>query len=461
MSIINGLLRALGFGGGNEDDEELDLTTEVAALPESVESQGQSSQGGDTETAVENASAEADVSPSAESSGILQSDRRQGADSNVNTKAIFDGVVEVLNSNLPPYLRQCLDSEEQCKFIYEHLDESLRGFIAGVAKAEAEKANRRWASEKKRLFKQVNDAAEQIAHATERASKAEEKALSADRQKRAMTQRTADLERRVARLQAEIEQYDLEKNSLLNKLRVAEVQGGHSVVAADTHVANPETAANGQLAKDLEAAKAEIETLRAKLEEANRSLEVVSEIQRQMQSIEEMKKRKNARIKELKAENTQLRTALEAMKSAANADVAQPEPAQEDLEPVTEAENAAQESSDSKGEVIDMTQEPAQAYEPDATGVSAVIADDMDMIAAISESDAMTGMGEPAVMAKKKRKPRARKPKLVAIDQSISESEWLLSSSPMPQDTSMSGFGYQEPPRRNTPPDNPAQMSLW
>lgn len=460
MSIINGLLRALGFGGGNEDDEELDLTNEVAALPESAEGQAQSLQGSEAETAVEGVSADAEVSSSAESSGASQSNRRQGADGNVNTKAIFDGVVEVLNSNLPPYLRQCLDNEEQCKFIYEHLDESLRGFIAGVAKTEAEKANRRWASEKKKLFKQVNDAAEQIAHATERASKAEEKALSADRQKRAMTQRTADLERRVARLQAEIEQYDLEKNSLLNKLRVAEVQSGHSVTA-DMNAANTETtAAAGQLAKDLEAAKAEIETLRAKLEEANKSLEVVSEIQRQMQNIEEMKKRKNARIKELKTENTQLRTALEALKSAAYETV-RSEPEREDVEATSEGEDQSKEVSESKGEVIDMTQEPAQQYEPDATGVSAVIADDMDMIAAISESDSMTGHGEPAAITKKKRKPRARKPKLVAIDQTISESEWLLSSSPMPQDTSMSGFGYQEPPRRNTPPDNPAQMSLW
>ncbi len=458
MSIINGLLRALGFGGGNEDDEELDLTTEAKALTGAAETRAESSQDAEAETAIESGSADAEGAPNGDGNGAARPDRRQSGEGNINTKAIFDGVVEVLNSNLPPYLRQCLDSEEQCKFIYDHLDESLRGFIAGVARTEAEKANRRWASEKKKLFKQVNDATEQIAHATERASKAEEKALSADRQKRAMTQRNADLERRVARLQAEIEQYDLEKNSLLNKLRVAEVQGGHSV-AAEAQPDNTEKAAAAQLAKDLEAAKTEIETLRAKLDEANKSLEVVAEIQRQMQNIEEMKKRKNARIKELKAENTQLRTALEALKPET---VEQPEPVNENTDTAPVVEPVAQEVAESKEEdVIDMTQEPAAMHEPDATGVSAVIADDMDMIAAISESDAMIDGGEPAVTTKKKRKPRARKPKLVAIDQSISESEWLLSSSPMPQDTSMSGFGYQEPPRRNTIPDNPAQMSLW
>lgn len=453
MSIINGMLRALGFGGSNEDDEELDLSAEVATQPGEVGDVEQSLQAAETEEVSERGQEESETITAVDNNGTARPDKCNGeGDNGLNAKALFDGVVEVLNSNLPLYLRECLDNEEQCRFIYERLDENLRGFIAGVARREAEKANRRWASEKKKLFKQVNEAAEQIAHATERASKAEEKALSADRQKRAMTQRTTDLERRVARLQAEIEQYDLEKNSLLNKLRVAEVHTGHST---DSDLAvQPEKVVSDKVAEDLEVAKAEIEELKTKLEEANKSLEVVGEIQRQVQNVEEMKKRKNARIKELKAENTQLRTALEAMKKAmATADNA-PHPL---------AENATKETPDEKKEgVIDMTQESVPTQEPDATGVSAAIADDMDMIAAISGSDAMSGIDEPIVVAKKKRKPRARKPKLVAIDQSISESEWLLSSSPVPpQEISMSGFGYQEPPRRNMPPDNPAQMSLW
>lgn len=451
MSMINGLLRALGFGGGNddEDDLELDMRAEASALPEAA--------GHHQRPEREISSAKPDDNPEPD-------DAKMTAESNTTTdpvdaKAVFNGVVEVLNNNLPPYLRQCLDSEQQCRFIYERLDESLRAYIAGVAEAEAEaeKANRRWASEKKKLFRQVNEATEQIAQATERASKAEEKALSADRQKRAMTQRNADLERRVARLQAEIEQYDLEKNSLLNKLRVAEVNVGSHATAPAIAANTADKEAAERTARELDEAKAEIAALKARLDEAGKALDVVNEIQAQMKNIEEMKNRKNQRIKELKEENARLRADIETLQAAGaanlEADIAA-DTAESTYEPATEPTPAAAFADDV---MIDMTAPEVIIAEPDASGVTAVIADDMDMLAAITENDAM--IEAPAATAKKKRKPRTRKPKLVAIDETISESEWLMSSSPVPPEAT--GFGYQEPPRRTTPPDNPAQMSLW
>lgn len=470
MSIFYSMLRAFGFGGSNDDDD-MDMQYDGEDRPSAAETADTQTPDRSSENAAgnDNVSADAVTDSGSEKQAVTDKDRESNVE-DPGAKAIFEGVVAVLNSNLPPYLKECLDSEQQCRFIYDNLDKDLKEYISTVARREAEKANRRWAAEKKKLYRQVNEATEQIAQATERVAKAEEKALSADRQKRAMTQRNADLERRVGRLQADIEQYDLEKNSLLNKLRVLEVKAGK---AADDTTAPPSdaeaaSAANGQLAKELDEARAEIAQLKSSLEEANKSLEVVGEIQTQLKNIEEMKKRKNARIKELKEENAQLRADLDSAQAAqlrveATAPV-MPESATLVSEPVQTAaddDTASQPAPEDGGELIDMTVDRVDMHEPDATGVSAVIADDLDMLAAISENDAMASPAEP-LPAKKKRKPRARKPKLVAIDESISESEWLLSSSPMPSDVNApSGFGYQEPPRRSTPPDNPAQMSLW
>lgn len=468
MSIFYSMLRAFGFGGGNDNDD-MDLRYDGDERPSAAES-------GESQTSAQpsdSASVENNVSADAATESGMEketgSDKgREGRVDDHGAKAIFEGVVAVLNSNLPPYLKECLDSEEQCRFIYDNLDKDLKEYISTVARREADKANRRWASEKKKLYKQVNEATEQIAQATERVAKAEEKALSADRQKRTMTQRNADLERRVARLQADIEQYDLEKNSLLNKLRVLEVKAGKATdeTAAPADV-EPVSAANGELAKELDEARAEIAQLKSSLEEANKSLEVVGEIQSQLKNIENMKKRKDARIKELKEENAQLRADLDSAQATQvvveSAAPVTPESGVPVAEPVPAADDdtSSQSAPDDGGELIDMTVDSVERHEPDSTGVSAVIADDLDMLAAISENDAMASPAEP-LPAKKKRKPRARKPKLVAIDESISESEWLLSSSPMPSDVNVpTGFGYQEPPRRSTPPDNPAQMSLW
>ncbi|MDE6503374.1 MAG: hypothetical protein K2K78_02775, partial [Muribaculaceae bacterium] len=249
--------------------------------------------------------------------------------------------------------------------------------------------------------------------------------------------------------------------------RVVEVKAGRSENETREDV-TVNSAENERLTQELENARAEIAELKTHLAEANKSLEVVGEIQQQLQGIEAMKKRKNARIKELKDENTQLRAELESIESTRRNEtpiVEQPEP--EPADAVVDQPDAQQPADvgdkDESQEVIDMTLAAPASYEPDATGVSAVIADDLDMLAAISENDAMADSADIQPQpARKKRKPRSRKPKLVAIDESISESEWLLSSSPVPQDVnSPSGFGYQEPPRRNALPDNPAQMSLW
>lgn len=66
-------------------------------------------------------------------------------------------------------------------------------------------------------------------------------------------------------------------------------------------------------------------------------------------------------------------------------------------------------------------------------------------------------------------KPRRRKPgkpKISSIDESLDDTDWLVPTPPEGSNVKVSGvadseFGYQEPKRRNNPPENSAQMSLW
>lgn len=64
-------------------------------------------------------------------------------------------------------------------------------------------------------------------------------------------------------------------------------------------------------------------------------------------------------------------------------------------------------------------------------------------------------------------KPRRRKkPKISSIDETLDDTDWLIPTPPegtnaRPSGVSDSEFGYQEPKRKENPPENSAQMSLW
>ncbi len=81
-----------------------------------------------------------------------------------------------------------------------------------------------------------------------------ERQLSADRQKRALTDRVHELEQQLAALDAEREQLQLENKSMLNKLKVAQIQGSDEQLQLKCHELEQKaaelTAQNDNLAKD-------------------------------------------------------------------------------------------------------------------------------------------------------------------------------------------------------------------
>lgn len=152
---------------------------------------------------------------------------------------LLDAVAAVINAQLPPFAAQCIDPQLQRNYIAHEMGRALSDY------AEALNARQRETSGKNE----------------------EQKAalLSEQRQRRALAERNRDLESKIEELTAEIDQHKLTIQSLMNKMRVAEVADTDATtLREDFDVLTAELAAkNGEIA-DL---RNQIEELTKKLDE--------------------------------------------------------------------------------------------------------------------------------------------------------------------------------------------------
>lgn len=177
----------------------------------------------------------------------------------------------------------------------------------------------------------------------------------------------------------------------------------------------------------------ELQSVREELEQAHEELQVVSEIQEQLDRFEEVKNKKDARISALQTEVLGLKEKndrLEAEKLS--------------LKQTIERNLMGQAASEN-----DLRQE-IEKLKADLEARRAAAAPQL------------TDLPEPPTAPAPKKR---RKTKISAIDPTIDNTDWLLSTPPAdasvkPSQVSDADFGYQEPARK-THPDSDAQMSLW
>lgn len=244
MSIINRLQKALGFS--YED--------ETAELPATVPDMGNGA--GITVMRHDMPPETTDTNKRASGAYTGNSGDSSHDNSGYDASVIFKGVVEMLNRELPAYLRKCLDEEQQCRLMLENIDTSTKEYIAALVANEKEKIRLNRENERDRQRRNSDELKEQLRQCRDQLAKETDKTMSAERQKRALSARIKDLEEKVAALNAEKEQFELENRSLLNKLRVAEVK---------SQFADTEAAAERDAAKDrtIETLRAEIDVLKA------------------------------------------------------------------------------------------------------------------------------------------------------------------------------------------------------
>ena len=319
MSFFKSIGRAFGFGGDYDEDEVIESEYDETSAAESVAEEKQEPVEGLSEL------------PSVP------------AISDEVKSRIFDGVVAIFNEALPDFLQKSVDPALQSRRIVESLDSSLNEYLDNVvfdAQRYAEGVLKHAAEEAKKEAERLRNEMEKLDQ--QRVSLREQQ-LSADRRRRALADRMTDLEAQLAAADAEREQFDLEKKSLLNKIKLADIQPGvveemareiESLKAARAaEVPNPEDIEKlkeevANLQRDLQQHKEQVELgqtmyndlqnqlvaeregrvkAEAEVADAKKIYDSVVEMQEQMGMVEGLIRKRDERIAKLKASNKKLK----------------------------------------------------------------------------------------------------------------------------------------------------------
>ena len=459
---MNSCLRALGF---RSHDEELD---DLADCPSALPIQPSKPGYEPTDAPVRHVSEENVPQASADTDEVAAqpSDNEAGGDEpTAFPLTIFDSLLDVFNEAQPDFIRKCLDMDAQRRYLYNCVDTSFRDYILRIKDDARREAYRDRDDEHSRMTREIDSLRAQLKENGKTSDDLKALRASADRQKRTFNERIRDLEQQLATAMAEKEQYDLEVKSLMNKLKVQQVQQS-----------------------DIQ----ELDDLRERLSDANRQITAMNAANAMRESEEAARSKETdslrERVKELSAQLTEAREEI-AKASAAQEKHSLSESDNEQLRNrLAEAEatmKAAEErmvAAESRSRELQSRLEAAEKELHEATArrneaPSSEVPFDMLELPRAQSDKAASSSGtqdtEPVEKATepsapKKRRGRSKKnmPRISAIDESMDSTEWLVATPPeganlkvaVPSDPD---FGYQEPPRKPQPPVNDAQMLLF
>jgi chromosome segregation ATPase len=253
------------------------------------------------------------------------------------TSAIFEHVVATFNKSLPDFLKQSVDPEAERKYLYSSLSDDLKKYLTDIAARTEQECKQSWDADKERLQENVRELETKARTIEEKREELSQKQLSVERQKRALSDRVNDLEKQLMTYEAEREQFQLENKSLVNKLKVANVNEKDidamrdeinrlqeelnkarqlaidpeaDTAAAPTEDHSAEICALQEKVAELESqlkaekelndkANDEIELLRGKENDADALTQELSEIEKQIEQFEVVKAKKDERIASL------------------------------------------------------------------------------------------------------------------------------------------------------------------
>ena len=247
MSFFKKSLKALGFSEEEEEEYTQHTEREVAASPRTTANTGP-------------AEPAAPAAP-----------RNNGGETLPDS--LLEHIVELINASLPDFVRTCIDRESEKRYIYEHLGDSFKNYIAELRGQARSTVEQEVAATRQKLEEELAAQRRKTAELEEQKNEIRNAQLSAERQKRALHDKVHDLDNRVATLEAEKEQYELENKSLLNKLKVADVKQHEldEVMSENTRLLGVIQELKNAHAD--EPASAEIEELRQQAAQATASLD--------------------------------------------------------------------------------------------------------------------------------------------------------------------------------------------
>lgn len=451
---MNSFLRALGFRSHDEDFD--DLADCPSALPIQQPSRTTS-----VEPAYESGTAHdcSDESCNKDSSPDAGRQDGEAGDSEDSDTAfpltIFDSLLEVFNEAQPDFIRKCLDVDAQRRYLYDCVDASFREYIARIKEEARCCAYSDCDTEHRKMTQEIDNLRAQVKEKGKTSDDIKALKASADRQKRTFNDRIRDLEQQLAAAMADKEQYDLEVKSLMNKLKVQQLQQSdvQELEEMRTRLAEANkqitamNAANAMRESADAASRRETEKMRARIDELTAQLDSVK------QEAADAAGDNDERAAEITRLTNRLAEAEATMKAAEERLVAAETHARELQSRLDEAESRLAEASN-VSIVSDVPFPPVEINTPSPADENTT-----------KDSDAATPV-EADVPKKRRGRSKRNVPRISAIDESMDSTQWLVATPPeganlkvtSPSD---SDFGYQEPPRKPQPPENDAQMLLF
>ena len=300
MSFFKKSLKALGFSEEEEEEYTQHTEREVAASPRTTANTGP-------------AEPAAPAAPTNNGGETLPD-------------SLLEHIVELINASLPDFVRTCIDRESEKRYIYEHLGDSFKNYIAELRGQARSTVEQEVAATRQKLEEELAAQRRKTAELEEQKNEIRNAQLSAERQKRALHDKVHDLDNRVATLEAEKEQYELENKSLLNKLKVADVKQHEldEVMSENTRLLGVIQELKNAHAD--EPASAEIEELRqqaaqatASLDEAIQKAEVLSgeneALRRDIEEKERAISEKELMVEQIGSEKSSLLAACDELKT--------------------------------------------------------------------------------------------------------------------------------------------------
>lgn len=417
MSFFSAIKRVLGYDPAYDPDDNVDTTAPT-----------------------EGATAAADASATADPAAPVPV-----VDAQIKAR-IFKGVVEIFNQSLPDFLARSVDPEAQSRLLAEALDKSLDEYLNNLMAQSEQYVESRLRATVDTSRQEARRLREEMQQLDQQRNSLREQQLSADRRRRAMADRVADLESKLESCEAEREQFQLENKSLLNKLKVADLQPA--------------------IVDDL---NKQIEELKAKLKQAEEASQpaqpedntVVEELQQRVADLEGELSRVQAEAADLRTANANLKE-QQKMSEAMYNDLSDLYAAEREASAAARAKAAeAEEMINGIAEIQQQMAEVETVIRKRDERIERLKAANKklrDEIASLKESSNLFG-GE----ATPEQPPVD--PKMAAIEDDFECPDWFVAE-PAPDHTALRSdnaepFGYQEPPRKPRRPDNDAQLSLF
>lgn len=137
---------------------------------------------------------------------------------------VFDGIITIINGNLPEFVRDCIDIEKERKAVSIAMGPQFRDYVLNLRRNSLEEARRQWIDERNTLNQRLNQSNQRADEAVRKATEIKDRLMSEERQRRAIVERSHDLESRISELEAQHEQDQLQNKGLLNKIKVMQLQ---------------------------------------------------------------------------------------------------------------------------------------------------------------------------------------------------------------------------------------------